>query len=194
MLLGLLGPILVTYHTTFRFNGLVVTSYICMLITMFSGLIGRYIYVQIPRGLAGAELAAGEVESLAREIDQELTRYSDRINLSERLRAVERAPIPLEGSPWRGLDVIVRTQLEDRAVLRRLRAELQQESALDEMTRWQIYDIVRRKLTLTRKRNSLATSRALLHYWHVLHLPLATLMFVIMFIHIAVFYLFRPAE
>ncbi|MBI5810785.1 MAG: hypothetical protein HZB21_06330, partial [Deltaproteobacteria bacterium] len=34
MFLGIMGPLLVTLHTTFKFNGLISTSFWCMIVTM----------------------------------------------------------------------------------------------------------------------------------------------------------------
>ena len=62
--LCLTGPILVLYHTTFKFGGLVAVSFWSMTAIVLSGVVGRYLYVQIPRGIHGHELNAAE---LARE-------------------------------------------------------------------------------------------------------------------------------
>lgn len=54
--LCLLGPILVMYHTTFKFGGIVAISFWSMTAVVLSGIIGRYIYNQIPKNIAGNEL------------------------------------------------------------------------------------------------------------------------------------------
>jgi len=67
-----LGPILVLFHTAFKFGGLVAVSFWSMVAVFLSGIAGRFIYLQIPRTIEGRELGLGEVselqETLAREI------------------------------------------------------------------------------------------------------------------------------
>jgi hypothetical protein len=56
ILLGLVAPLVITFHATFKFHGIAGTAYWTMLVVALSGLIGRYIYSQIPRTLSDAEL------------------------------------------------------------------------------------------------------------------------------------------
>lgn len=43
---GILGPILIIFHTNFKINGLVAISFWSMMISSTSGIVGRYFYVQ----------------------------------------------------------------------------------------------------------------------------------------------------
>ena len=56
-----LGPILVLFHTSFKFGGLVAVSFWSMVAVFISGIIGRFIYIQIPRAVDGRELSDDEV-------------------------------------------------------------------------------------------------------------------------------------
>ncbi|MFQ5560136.1 MAG: hypothetical protein ACE5FU_06080, partial [Nitrospinota bacterium] len=47
--LGVVGPVLVTFHTTFKLGGLVSVSFWCMILVAASGFLGRYIFLKIPR-------------------------------------------------------------------------------------------------------------------------------------------------
>jgi hypothetical protein len=38
---GVIGPVLVTYHTSFKFNGIVSAAYWSMVIVVLSGFVGR---------------------------------------------------------------------------------------------------------------------------------------------------------
>jgi hypothetical protein len=57
-----LGTLLVLFHTTFKFGGIVSVGFWSLMIVWFSGLIGRFIYIQIPRTIEGRELTIKEVE------------------------------------------------------------------------------------------------------------------------------------
>jgi hypothetical protein len=61
--LCLLGPLLVVYHTTFKAGGIAAISLWCMLSVAASGIIGRFLYVQIPRNIKGNELSEQEIGS-----------------------------------------------------------------------------------------------------------------------------------
>lgn len=60
---GIVGPVLVTFHTSFRFNGLISVAYWSMVAVALSGVVGRYLYVRIPRTVRGTELSLQDVEA-----------------------------------------------------------------------------------------------------------------------------------
>jgi hypothetical protein len=55
MTLGVIGPVLVIFHTTFRLGSTNATiAFYCMLLVAGSGLIGRFVYTRIHKGLYGS--------------------------------------------------------------------------------------------------------------------------------------------
>lgn len=66
MILGLVGPLLILYHCNFGVNAInsKVALY-CMLAVAISGIVGRYIYARIHRGLSGKRT---NIEELREEI------------------------------------------------------------------------------------------------------------------------------
>ena len=71
---------LILYHTTFQFGGLVAVSFWSMTAIVLSGIVGRYLYVQIPRGIQGHELTVADLE-------KDLGRMSARLMFDFRLNA-----------------------------------------------------------------------------------------------------------
>lgn len=67
MILGVLGPTLVLFHTTFRLGSLNASiAFYCMLLVAGSGLIGKFAYTRIHRGLYGSRNSLKEArEELA---------------------------------------------------------------------------------------------------------------------------------
>src|SRR3984893_5964406 len=66
MFLGVAGPVLVIAHSTFQLKSTNATvAFICMLLVGGSGLIGRFIYVRVHRGLHGEKLNFNELQSKA---------------------------------------------------------------------------------------------------------------------------------
>ena len=67
-----LGPILILFHTAFKFGGIVSVSFWSMIAVVVSGIIGRFIYIQIPRTIEGRELSLNEVKDLKGDLKTNL--------------------------------------------------------------------------------------------------------------------------
>ncbi|MEI6049923.1 MAG: hypothetical protein WCS03_13540 [Bacteroidota bacterium] len=63
-----LGPIMVFFHTALKFGGLVAISFWSMVAVFLSGIIGRFIYLQIPHTIEGGELSLNEVRELKADV------------------------------------------------------------------------------------------------------------------------------
>ena len=63
-----LGPILILFHTAYKFGGLVAISFWSMVAVFLSGIIGRFIYIQIPRSIEGRELSLNEVREMKSDV------------------------------------------------------------------------------------------------------------------------------
>jgi hypothetical protein len=71
VLCGITAPILITFHSSFKMNGVAGMAYWIMMAVALSGFIGRYLYAQIPRKVNASELTLKELETLACEsLDQ----------------------------------------------------------------------------------------------------------------------------
>ena len=71
--MGVVGPILITLHTSFKVDGLVAVSYWSMVAVALSGVVGRYLYQQIPRNVLGETLSSDDIESRNEAILVELS-------------------------------------------------------------------------------------------------------------------------
>lgn len=190
--LGIMGPILVTFHTTFKFGGLIATSFWCMVVTVVFGILGRYIYVQIPRDISGVEISVKEIENKIETFDKELGKHLGEKALSETLRSI--TTVDDKGkdiSPLIALLFMVKTDVKNIFMIFRIKGLLKKQEQLDRKKRKEVINCLTKKGVLIRRKNLLTTSHRLLHYWHVLHVPLAMVMFTIMFLHVIVYYLFR---
>jgi len=65
---GIVGPLLVILHSSFKVQGLVALSFWSMIAVALSGVVGRYLYRQIPRTRTGDELTLSEVEAELRAL------------------------------------------------------------------------------------------------------------------------------
>src|SRR5665647_1021266 len=67
-----LGSVLVLFHTSFKFGGIVSIGFWSLVIVWVSGVIGRFIYLQIPRSIEGRELSLQEINDIKDELNLEL--------------------------------------------------------------------------------------------------------------------------
>lgn len=80
---GVVGPLLIILHSSFKVTGLVSVSFWSMVAVASSGVFGRYLYQRIPRNVRGRALSASELASLEQGIDREL----DTVGIGEARRA-----------------------------------------------------------------------------------------------------------
>lgn len=189
--LGVTGPILVLFHTTFKFGGIVSVSFWSMAAVVLSGVIGRYIYVQIPRSITGQELSHGELQALDQQLFDQIreTRGIDdeTIELIQSVSGTDGTPAKTGwGAMW---DWLV-SDLTLGSELGKVRAHLQATHQFKPMEIKAVLRLARKKAKLRRKIGFLATAQKLLHHWHIFHKPFAIVMILIMFVHVAVTILF----
>ena len=92
VVMGLSAPAIIAFHAAFKFRGMAGMAFWIMMAVALSGVIGRYLYSQIPRSLTTIEFSWQELESARKELEHQLTRQS----LFSRgdLRAALRMPSP----------------------------------------------------------------------------------------------------
>lgn len=190
---GLMGPTLIVFHTTFKLNGIVATCFWAMIVTMCFGILGRYIYIQIPRSINGTELKSGDIDSMVETLDKDLGELLPDAKLSGLMeKVIAPGTDAASMNPLKALFFYIRNDLSNMSRIMDLHAKLKSEYNLPAGVRAEVISVFRKKAALVRKRSFLKTSQALLNYWHVIHIPLALLMFLIMFLHIAAYFIFRP--
>jgi hypothetical protein len=178
--LGVAGPILITLHTSFKFNGLVSISYWSMVAVALSGVVGRYLYQQIPRNMLGETLGAEDIESRNEELLVELSTnhgLGDKALDSLEKLAVGKlenhaAPVALILLPW--VNIFLARKLLSFFVGYSIKPDPQ---ALGLCREWVLQT---RRLLLFHQ------IRDLFHYWHVFHKPFAVIMILVMVVHVAV--------
>src|SRR5271165_703887 len=72
VLLGIAAPFVIALHAAFKFRGFAGIAFWIMVAVSLSGVIGRYLYGQIPRSLNAAELSLKEVQDIQGKLGEEL--------------------------------------------------------------------------------------------------------------------------
>ena len=172
-----LGPIMVLFHTAFKFGGIVSISFWSMVAVVASGVIGRYIYVQIPHTEEGKEMSMDEVKALKSEIDQILSQ-NYQLDIAQFNGA-------LVSNGSTGNSGIFGRYFADRQTINRVKQTLKTNN-LPRKESKEIIQLVKNELALNNRIGRLQTMKQLFKYWHVAHLPFAIIMLVIMVIHVGI--------
>jgi hypothetical protein len=72
VLMGLTAPFIVAFHSTLKFKGIAGMAFWIMFAVSTSGVVGRYLYAQIPRKVTTAELSMRELQELQEHLSQQL--------------------------------------------------------------------------------------------------------------------------
>jgi hypothetical protein len=72
VVLGTTAPIIIAFHSSFKFGNIAGMAFYSMLAVTLSGFVGRYLYSQIPRSLNAAELTRKEMEEREDKLQKEL--------------------------------------------------------------------------------------------------------------------------
>lgn len=178
------GPVLVLFHTSFKFGGLVAISFWSMVAVFASGVIGRFIYIQIPRTIEGRELSLSEVGDLKSNIAITLKEsyklddesYNIVVDATKRKAAVYQN---------NAFSRYFHKSADNRKAIRNVKAILRKNNLAKPDYR-KILKMVKHDISLNRRIDRLVTMQNLFKYWHVAHLPFAFVMLIIMIIHVGV--------
>jgi hypothetical protein len=179
-----LGPILVLFHTAYKFGGLVAISFWSMVAVFLSGIVGRFIYLQIPRTIEGRELSLSDIREL--KTDTAVILKSS-YNLDEESYNVITNSIKKKVELYENnaLSGLLRKYSEDRKKIHLVKKVLRK-NRLPKADFRKIMALVEDDIKLNRKIERLSTMQDLFKYWHVVHSPFALVMLIIMVIHVVV--------
>ncbi|MFN7955167.1 MAG: hypothetical protein U0610_25800 [bacterium] len=185
--LGLAGPMLVLFHTAGRLGGIISVAFWSMVVVVLSGVLGRYVYAQVPRTIAGRE------QSLA-ELDQEIAALESELPELAAARASRGWARHGAQADARGALAWAARWIDIGRAGRRERRELERwlaERGLDRGERHAVLARVQRMNEVERQVVMLESTRRVVARWHALHVPLVGLLYAILAIHVAVMVLFH---
>ena len=176
-----LGPIMILFHTSFKFGGIVSISFWSMVAVVASGVIGRFIYLQIPRTIQGRELSIAEIgemqEDIAYRVRGEAGEHSDEVLQAWHDVIQERKN---QGNPG-----FLKTYMRDYQLKSHFANQLKSWNISTRNNRI-ITGLISTELGIQRKIERLMLMQTLFRYWHIAHLPFALIMLIIMVIHVGV--------
>jgi hypothetical protein len=185
---GIVGPFLIVLHTSFKVQGLVAVSFWSMVAVALSGILGRYLYLQIPRSVGGQELSDRQMKEAISEIQ-----IPGRQLKEEEISALEKMEKELEAGIIDEdaglLKSMIKSFFDNLTFFIRKRRLVSRYSRRLNLPKDMIGELVeeaRRRAVLKRKIMFLNQVQQLFHYWHVFHKPFAIIMYIIMLVHVGV--------
>jgi hypothetical protein len=173
--------VLVTFHSSFKFNGLVSAAYWAMVVVVASGFIGRYLYVRIPRTLRGTELSHAELDERANELLGELVEKTGKGPWLEKALELEWAVLPKGGR--RSLVSLLFGEIALRWRVRAFARQIRQ-SGLAAGEQRALIQVMTERALILRRLAYLQKTKAVFALWHVFHLPLVYLLLGIVILHV----------
>ena len=156
-----LGPTLVLFHTAFKFGGIVSIAFWSMVAVVASGVIGRFLYLQIPRTIEGRELSLQEVKNSQTDIQ---TILQEKYNLET------------------DTAILFLNFIDKNKGIKITKSELKkslEKHSISKEEQKSILKMVSKEKTLSKKIERLETMKKYFRYWHVAHMPFAIIMLVI---------------
>lgn len=192
MMLGIVGPILILFHSNFSLGATNSNvALICMLIVAGSGLVGRYLYARIHRGLYGHRTTLTELKADAQRLrdasgeSRLLPELHARLDAAEAriTKGIPGVPSPISATIlWRrelgALRRYVAAGLRDAARASPVLAE--HAAALGASARRYV-DV---RLDTARRMAEIAACERLFALWHLLHMPLFFMLLIAGIVHV----------
>ncbi|MEQ1587656.1 MAG: hypothetical protein ABL895_17350 [Cyclobacteriaceae bacterium] len=174
-----LGPILILFHTAFKFGGIVSVSFWSMVAVVLSGVIGRFVYIQIPRTIEGRELTLNEVKGMKAGLSATLKNSTIDDSLKNLIMSFT------SGHDSSGKTSFFSQYFENKRTVGIIRTELKKRK-VDKNQRSTLMKLLKEEISLSYKIRRLQTMQKLFKYWHVAHLPFALIMLVVLIVHVVV--------
>jgi hypothetical protein len=184
ILMGLVGPVLITFHSSFKLSGVAGFAYWSMIAVVASGIVGRYLYGRIPRKLGAVEMSVDEAGQLCADLALQIRAQNV---------LTEKELQPLLALP--SLDE-VRAMPLGKALVVIVALDVRRSWALLRL-RWKVgvhvsgHEDVSRALTAIRKQAALSKDALFLgkvqqmfKLWHVVHRPFSYSLAIMATLHI----------
>lgn len=195
VLMGLTAPFIIAFHSTLKFKGIAGMAFWIMFAVSASGVVGRYLYAQIPRRVTTVELSMKELQDLQESLSRELAsqRLLPEAAVRELLRmpnasTVNRLPIFIALPYMMILDIVRmfgvarlrRHALSGGEILTTFFGFFRtRHSELEKAIR-----AASEEAALSKRLLFLSRSQKVFHLWHVIHKPFSYAFAVLALLHI----------
>jgi hypothetical protein len=197
MTLGVLGPLFILLHSTFRIASLnAAVAFWSMIIVAGSGVIGRFLYQRVNRGLHGEKTDLKTLlERAGLDKEDARSRLAFAPKIESRLKEFEKRETESKGGLIESIRKVTWLPLNQQFVYLRCAREL--DALLPKMAKtqnWSKEDLIRRrkmaKKMVARYSNSVvrvsqfSAYSSLFSLWHVAHIPFVYVLVITALVHV----------
>ena len=197
VMLGIAAPFVIAFHSSFKFAGFAGMAFWIMVAVSLSGVIGRYLYSQIPRSLNAAELSRKESQDIQEQLASKLAQQ--KVIPQSDLRSLLHLPSPERVERWSILFALVYMLALD--FVRPLRIARLRRHAIgfgetlltlggfrrtNNAALERAIATAREEAALSKRILFLSRSQQVFHLWHVVHKPFSYSFALLALIHIGV--------
>jgi len=197
IVMGLTAPFIIACHASFKFRGFAGLAFFIMSAVAASGVVGRYLYNQIPRRVNSSELSLQEAKELQGHLVKELS--EQKFFEPEELKPLFRLPTEEQARRMPAIVTLLYMGMLD--VMRPFqiaRLRLRSVSPLEFLTSLGgllrtrhaeveiVIDLARAQASLSKRLLFLSRAQQIFHLWHVVHRPFSFSFVCLAAIHIAV--------
>ncbi len=203
MFLCTLGPVLVLFHTTFRITGIVSIAFWSMMVVGVSGLFGRYIYARIPKMINGQFMTLEQLREQKQELFDTLVEvFGNQARQLEELLNI--TPKAKPTGFLRAWILAIRYNFARRSARKKINrfldhkpnrrgARISDRNTYQErpvFLRETVIGLVEEQIQLERRIALLMPFQLVFRFWHITHIPLSVIMFLVIIVHISIAVLF----
>lgn len=197
VLLGLFAPLVIALHSSFKFQGIAGMAFWVMLSVAISGIVGRYLYSQIPRRVNSAELSLRESREVRDQFVQKLS--TQKLVPTARLQPLFRLPSEAQVARWPLIVCLAyMVALDFVRPFHIARVRMGQLSLMDKALTLggllptghrdleAVVKLAREQARLSKRIAFLSRAQQVFHLWHVVHKPFSYSFVVLTLLHILV--------
>lgn len=202
MFFGVVGPVLVMFHSNFHIGSLNSTiAMVCMLTVAGSGLLGRFLYAKIHHGLYGSQIEMKELQEEAGRFERGLQDTLDDAAVSQRLHTYSEGVFENSRSVLASIWLFLKSQLllgrARRKELATIDKKMKERVAAGAWSQgeYKAHKTITTKLlknyfkSIQRTINYRVSER-LFSLWHMLHLPIFFMMLLSAIVHIVMVHMY----
>ncbi|MEM8815220.1 MAG: hypothetical protein AAFX56_10115 [Pseudomonadota bacterium] len=203
MMLGVVGPLAILYHSNFALGSVNSTAaMLSMLLVAGSGLVGRFLYAKVHKGLYGRKTnlkeLLGSVKLSTAETGGAAQFIPDLMKMvAEYDRQVLKPPSGIVDSMTLPLRLMFKTRMGYRSIVARVGEQLDEQAARSPVVRQhrdRLFKLtkafVREHLKRVRRVAAFAAYDRLFSLWHKVHLPFFYLLIVTAIVHVIAVHLY----
>ena len=171
---GLLGPTFILFHSNFRARGIVAISFWSMMISVSSGVVGRYFYVQVSK-------LKSDFLKEAENFNAQLLKLAASNNVSEpEYFTARRDTLVLAGADNYSANPFVAFFRSSLGDIRLMLKHIPSPPALGDEGK----HLLKNYALATRKANTVDSFNYLMGYWHTFHMPFGFFMYFTAIFHV----------